>query len=168
MPIPNHLPQRSRKAVYSVAETAEMCGISRARFYDLMRAGVMPSPVYCIRTRRPMFTADLAALCLRVRETNIGMDGRYVIFYTRRPEPSAPTPAPASRVRAAQRQQVPEADPLVREMIEALRAMGVQLTEGELVVAITRQCPTGVRDETFEADLRAVFDRLRSRVPSEE
>ena len=168
MPAPNHPPHRSRKAVYSVAETAELCRISRARFYDLMKAGVMPTPVYCIRTRRPMFTADLAALCLRVRETNIGMDGRYVIFYTRRSEPPAPTHAPTSRCRASQRQSMPEADPLVREMIEALRAMGVQATDGELVTAIHRQCPTGVRDETFEGDLRAVFDRLRSRMPSEE
>ena len=69
-----------RKAVYSVTEVAALCGISRARFYDLVRNGVMPFPLYCLRTRRPFYPSDVASLCVRVRESNVGIDGGYELF----------------------------------------------------------------------------------------
>jgi hypothetical protein len=143
-----------RKAVYSFTEVAAMCGISRARFYDLVHDGVMPWPVYCTRTRRPLYPADMAALCVRVKETNIGIDGRYVMFYSRR----------ETQVAAVRQEARPKsADPLMKEMIETLRAMNAQGDDEQLTAAIVAQCPSGVREESFEADLRAVFDRLRCR-----
>ena len=154
---------RPRKAAYSVAETAALCGISRARFYDHIRSGVMPPPVYCVRTRRPLYLADLAALCVRVRETNVGWDGRYVLFYDRQP-----LPAPLAKPSAASsdrngRKAAPVPDPLTQEMVETLRAMGMGAGDGDVLAAIGRQCPAGVSEATFEADLRAVFDALRCR-----
>src|SRR5205085_90216 len=92
---------RARPAAHSVAATARLCGLSRARFYDLIRDGVMPQPVYCIRTKRPLYTADLAALCQRVKETNVGIDGRFVIFYARTNE--QPSASSTSRSRTPQR-----------------------------------------------------------------
>jgi hypothetical protein len=147
-----------RKAVYSVTEVAALVGISRARFYDLVKDGVMPYPVHCIRTRRPLYVADTAAICVRVRKSNIGIDGRYVIFYARR-EQTKTNSAPA--LQPPDRPSPP--DPLLRDMIETLRAMHVQADDAELTVAITQQCPDGVKEETFEADLRTIFDRCRNR-----
>ena len=83
---------RSRRAAYSVVETAKLCRLSRARFYDLIGSGAVPPPVYSITTRRPLYTAELAARCIEVRETNIGIDGRYVLFYDRRLPPRSPRP----------------------------------------------------------------------------
>lgn len=152
-------PFRPRRAAYSVVETARMCGLSRARFYDLLRNGVMPHPVYCVRTRRPMYTADLAAICQRVRETGTGIDGRYVLFYTRQ--------QPTSDAASSQRPRVVAVratiDPLTQEMISTLQSMGVRTTEQEMTEAIRRRCPEGVQEEGFETDLRAVFDHLRRR-----
>jgi hypothetical protein len=75
-------------------------------------------PNYCIYTRKPLYTADVAALCVRVRETNTGIDGRYVIFYARREQVAGNALAPATR--AVQR---PAAiDAITQEMIETLRA----------------------------------------------
>jgi hypothetical protein len=135
-----------------------MCGLSRARFYDLIRDGVMPWPTYCIYTRKPMYLADAAALCIRVKETNTGIDGRYVIFYARREPATGNAPAPASR--AVQRPS--QIDTLTQEMIETLRAMGVRQGQAEVVAAINARCPGGATEASFETDLRAVFDRLRS------
>ena len=147
-----------RKAVYSVTEVAQdLCLMSRARFYDLVRDGVMPYPVYCVRTRRPLYPADLASLCARVRETGIGIDGRFVIFYTRHQKPQ-PTPLPHHPKRV-----LPARDPIAAEMIETLKAMGITAREDQVAAAINERCPTGVREETFEVDLRAVFDGLRCR-----
>jgi hypothetical protein len=148
----------TRKAAYSVTEVARLCNISRTRFYDLIRDGVMPMPVYCIYTKRPIYTADLAALCVRVKETNVGIDGRYVIFYTRRAE--QPVEAQPSRTRTPARTA---ADPLTQELSETLRRMGIRSSDAEISAAITTQCLNGPAEATFEADLRAVFDRLRCR-----
>ena len=48
-------------------------------------------------------------------------------------------------------------------MLESLGAMGVQATEAQMRAAIAERCPQGVREESFEMDLRAVFNALRCR-----
>lgn len=147
-----------RKAVYSITEVAALCGISRGRFYDLIKDGVMPQPVYCLKTRRPMYEADMAALCVRVRESNVGFDGRYVLFYPRRKiskAATAPDRQPARRPSAS--------NPLMREMIEALRAMNLRADDSEIETAVNQRCPQGLAESTFETDLRAIFDQLRRR-----
>lgn len=143
-----------------MAETAALCGISRSRFYDLVASGVMPPPVYSVRTRRPHYPADLAALCVRIRETNVGFDGHFVMFYDRKPKQTTPVPA-TEPPRNGRKTAAP--DPLTQEMVETLRAMGVRAGEVEMIDAIRNRCPAGVAEATFETDLRAVFDALRSR-----
>ena len=63
-------------AVVSVSQMAKRVGLSRSRFYDLVKVGIFPSPVYCLCTRRPMFLTEQQAECLRVRSTNIGVNGQ--------------------------------------------------------------------------------------------
>lgn len=46
------------KAVVTVAEMARMCGLSRARFYQLQNAGVFPTPLYDVSTRRPFYVEE--------------------------------------------------------------------------------------------------------------
>ncbi len=158
MPAPTTTP-RLKKAAYSVAETAALCGVSRARFYDHITSGVMPPPLYALRTRRPFYPADLAVLCVRIRETNVGFDGAFVMFYDRK-QKSPTTPVPTNESSRNVRKAA-ASDPLTQEMVETLRAMGVQTAEAEVLIAISRQCPAGVAEETFETDLRAIFDALR-------
>ena len=50
-----------------------------------MSEGVFPPPVYDMRTRRPHYTAEMQTVCLAVRERNVGVNGRVVLFYARRP-----------------------------------------------------------------------------------
>lgn len=155
-PTPSH---RNRRSAYSVAETARLCGISRSRFYELIEAGVMPMPVYCVRSRRPLFTQELAAQCVEIRESNLALDGRYVVFYERRNPPASTTnPAPAS-----QRRRTPSIDPLAQEMIESLRSMGITESETAMAEAIRECCPNGVTEERFEQDLLLIFGDLRRR-----
>lgn len=142
--------RRSRRAAYSVAEVARLCKLSRARFYELVAAGVMPPPVYALRTRRPLYTAELAACCVEVRETGVGMDDRFVLFY----EPRAPRAMPLTAIPSASaRRRQPVLDPLAQEMVETLRATGVQKPEAEIVEAIRRRCPQGLTEQRFEIDL---------------
>ena len=72
------------KAIVNVAEMARMCGLSRARFYQLVKEGVFPPPLYRIDNRRPYYVEAMQEVCLEVRRRNCGINGRPVMFYARR------------------------------------------------------------------------------------
>src|SRR4249920_3688342 len=75
------------KAAVNVAEMARMVGLSRARFYQLI-GSAFPCPVYCVSTRRPFYGEEAQKVCLEVRRRNCGIDGKPILFYSRR----LPTP----------------------------------------------------------------------------
>ena len=161
MPTESSFP-RGRRAAYSVAEVAKLCRLSRARFYDLIsgQTPAMPPPVYDLVTRRPFYTAELAARCVEVRDTNIGIDGRFVMFYEQRPgrpttaSSSAPAPPPARR------RQAP-LDPLTQEMVDSLRLTGVRVSDAEIIEAIGRCCPSGLVEERFNLDFGLIRSELQ-------
>src|SRR2546421_635077 len=76
------------RAVVTVSEMARMVGLSRARFYQLQKAGVFPAPTY--QGGRPVYTEDQQRVCLEARRKNGGVNGEPVLFYARRrgPEPA--------------------------------------------------------------------------------
>src|SRR6516164_6478828 len=70
----------SAKSVITVGEMAEMCQLSRSRFYDLIEAGVFPRPVLHPSSQRPMYDRALQEKCLEIRATGIGANGQPVLF----------------------------------------------------------------------------------------
>jgi hypothetical protein len=73
----------SRKAVLTVTEMAAVVRLCRDRFYDLVREGVFPPPMF-LPCRRPYYTPELQERCVRVRAEGIGVNGVPVIFYRTR------------------------------------------------------------------------------------
>lgn len=72
------------KVAVSVAEMARMVGLSRARFYQLIQAGVFPAPERHAETGRPFYGEEAQRTCLEVRRRNCGVNGKLVLFYSRR------------------------------------------------------------------------------------
>ena len=70
------------KFAITVSEMARMCGLSRARFYQLVGTA-FPYPVYSVSTKRPFFDEELQKMCLEVRRRNCGIDGRPILFCSR-------------------------------------------------------------------------------------
>jgi predicted DNA-binding transcriptional regulator AlpA len=70
-------------AACSVPEMARKFGLSRARFYQLVKSGVLPPPVRC-GTQRPSYPPDLQQQCLEIRRTRVGFNGLPVLFNKRR------------------------------------------------------------------------------------
>lgn len=141
------------KAVVSVSEIARMIGLSRSHFHALMKSGVMPLPVYCLHTRRPMFTRELQQECLLVKETNIGIDGRYVCFY-----------APRQRETPAQRSNRRQRPVVERhaELLGGLRSLGIgDITDSQADAALRHCFPQGVNGIDDGQVLRAVWQHLR-------
>jgi hypothetical protein len=144
--------QIQSKAVVSVAEMARMCGLSRARFYQLVEAGVFPPPLYRIDTKRPFFNQEMQEVCLEVRRRNCGMNGRPVLFYTRRfttpMVKTKKTPAPKTNQYG--------------DLSDGLRALGLTTVSAAQVESALRRCmpngKSGVDDETV---LRRVFLHLK-------
>src|SRR4051812_28730001 len=72
------------KAAVSVTEMARMVGLSRARFYQLVRRGTFPPADKDPVTARPCYFEEKQAQILEVRRRNCGVDGVPILFYSRR------------------------------------------------------------------------------------
>jgi hypothetical protein len=72
------------KTAVSISEMARIVGLSRQRFHQLIQAGVFPAPLYDIATRRPFYNEEMQQTCLEVRRRNCGINGKAVLFYSRR------------------------------------------------------------------------------------
>ena len=64
----------------SVSEMAQAVSMSRDRFYDFVRAGIFPPPVYDVVTRRPHYLPEQQRVCLTVRATGMAFNGKQIAF----------------------------------------------------------------------------------------
>jgi hypothetical protein len=143
------------KAVVTVSEMARMCYLSRARFYQLMKAGVFPAPAY--RGGRPVYTEEQQQVCLEVRRKNRGINGEPVLFNARR-----------RSIECAKRKR--RADPLpaknkdIASLLDGLNVLGLTTATAAQVVEVTKQLfPQGTAGLDQAEVLRAVFLLLKRR-----
>lgn len=140
------------KAVVTVAEMARMCGLSRARFYQLTKEGVFPTPVYRIDNRRPLYPEEMQEVCLEVRRRNCGINGKPVMFYSRR----VGTPVTKTKKRSPVKQNKHV------ELIDGLLSLGLENVKGSDVDATLTECFPSGHDGVDEGTvLRSVFLRLK-------
>ena len=143
------------KAVVTVSEMARMCSLSRARFYQLMQAGVFPHPVYCVSNRRPLYVEELQEVCLEVRRRNCGVNGRPVLFYAR----GQRTPAMPRATRPAKPK--PSQTCSHAELIDGLSSLGVFAKADQVEAAIKAVYPNGTSAVNQGEVLRAVFLHIK-------
>ena len=142
------------KAVVTVSEMARMCGLSRARFYQLQKAGIFPPPERDAQTDRPFYSEELQKVCLSVRKRNCGVNGKPILFYARHRPLTPPTSKPR-KVTAPKVEQYPE-------LIEALQALGLAgVTAAQVGAAVKEVFPQGIAGVDQAEVVRAVFLFLR-------
>ncbi len=145
--------QIQTKTVVTVREMASMCGLSRARFYQLQEAGVFPMPVYDVATRRPLFTEEMQLVCLEVRRRNCGINGKPVLFYARR---FASVPI-KPRVRPA---VAPKKD--VAELLAKVKSFGDEtVTAAQVHAAVNELFSSGTTGKDQWEVAREVFMHIR-------
>lgn len=147
----------STKVVVTVSEMARMVGLSRARFYELVEAGVFPTPVYCVSTRRPMYVEELQEICLSVRKRNCGVNGKPVLFYARGHRASTPAVKQSKLPVAKPKPTVAHAD-----LIDGLTTLGLFATPTQVGEAVAALYPAGVNGTDRGQVLRTVFLRLKA------
>jgi predicted DNA-binding transcriptional regulator AlpA len=146
------------KMAVTVAEMARMVGLSRARFYQLMKEGVFPPPKLNESKSRPFYDQELQQVCLEVRRKNFGVNGQVVLFYARRHEIA---PNKKKAIQAVPRKQ-PHA-----EMIESLKALGLTVTSADVQAAMQELFPEGSVNSDHGEVVRAIFLHLKRRNTAE-
>lgn len=132
-------------AIYTVSQVAKRLGLSRSRFYQLQRQGVFPHPVYCIRSRKPLYTAGLLAQCRTVRKIGVGVNGELVRFYDKRQH----------------KRRKP--NPISKSLTVALRGMGLSVDLNQVNAAIQQLGMTIENEKAIEGDtIRKLFMHLHS------
>ena len=149
------------KAIVSVSTMARMVGLSRSRFYSLVDQEVFPRPVYLLRTKRPVYTAELQDVCLDVRRRGIGFsNGEPVLFYDRHLSP----PKILRAKKKTSKKNVPSTDEATKRLIDGLRQLGMtDPKHSKVVAAVTDSFPDGTDDVDPGAVLAAVYRRLKQR-----
>src|SRR5262245_51782632 len=142
----------SKKSVVTVSEMAELCHLSRSRFYDLIEAGVFPKPIQHPSSKRPMYDRGLMEKCLEIKETGIGANGLPVLF-NRMPR-KAPRP---------QRRKPQEKKPDHAELLDAMKGLGLTTTPQAVAEALAAVFPTGVDGHEQGDVIRRVFLHLQRR-----
>jgi hypothetical protein len=143
------------KAIVSVSEMAGMVGLSRARFYQLVRSGIFPPPVYY--SGRPVYTAEMQAVCLEVRRSHRGANGKPILFYARRPRPTRPAKATGKKGTTAGKNEV------VADLLDGLNALGLTTATAAQVERATKDLfPQGTNGLDQGDVLKRVFLHLKN------
>ncbi len=116
-----------------------MCGFSRQRFMQLVKAGVMPAPLRDEQTGRPFFTEEMQAQCLEIRRRGMGLNGKIIMFYCRRTPTSASPGRP--KVLKAKSPKV-EVNQYV-EIVDGLHGLGLTVTGDQVGKTVASLFPQG-------------------------
>lgn len=150
------------KAIVTVTEMARMCGLSRARFYQLIGEGVFPAPSRNQATGRPFYDQDQQGECLQVRRTNLGINGKPVIFYGLRVAGTPFTSSKPSRRSPRRPAQDSNRDATIEELRHGLKQLGMDgMDNGQIRAALNQAYPDGYKDIPTSDLLASVFVTLQ-------
>ena len=153
-----------------IASIADMCRIltlSRTRFYELVKERIFPEPSRNPETNRPFYNREQQEMCLLIRKTNKGANGKAVLFYTRQavstPAPKKPAPKPKPfRICRREPARSP-ADPLIEELRHGLQQLGLaETTPATIRAALADEYPDGHSGVENSAILLSVFRNLKN------
>lgn len=135
------------KAAVSVAQMCRLLNMSRSQFYVHVKKGTFHAPLRLASNDRPYFTASMVEDNLRVRETGVGVNGEYVIFYERQ----ATSTKPSTTKKADH-----------SSLLDGLRSLGLSTVTTDQVEAALAACfPKGTSGQDESNVLRTVFRHLK-------
>ena len=146
------------KSAVSVSEMAALVGLSRQRFYQLV-GSVFPFPIYSVATRRPFYNQDLQQVCLSVRQSNCGIDGKPVLFYAqtnrKADKPSRPSRTTTPPPKETSEKQYPD-------ILAAIRVLGMPSVSSEQITAAVQSVfPSGINGMDQGKVIRAIFLHMK-------
>jgi len=141
------------KSIISVTDMAKSVGLSRARFYQLVKQGIFPQALYSTRTRRPFYDEDLQKECLQVRESGIGHNQEYILFYSARE--NNPGKRKSQHKKSTSNHQY-------IEIVETLQTMGLSASHSQVEQVIKEIYPDGIDDQEVGVVVREIYRQLKT------
>ena len=140
------------KAAVSVTEMARAVGLSRARFYQLVRRGTFPPPDKEPVTGRPCYFEDGQRRCLEVRRRNCGIDGKPILFYSRRRD--------LGQTKAVPRPMKPKVTSgKYGDVIDYLQQANITMTMAQVDTILKELFPNGTDGIDIAAIVEAIIER---------
>lgn len=140
-------PETPLKAAVSVSWLCRQLLMSRSQFYFHVKRGTFHAPLRLASNQRPYYTASMVEDIVKARETGVGVNGEYVLFYERQPtgtKNAVTTKADHS------------------SLLEGLRRLGLtEVTTGQIEAAVEACFPKGTPGQDEANVLRAVFRHLK-------
>ena len=144
------------KSAVSVTEMARMVGLSRARFYQLVKRGTFPAAEQDLASKRPCYFEEQQRLILDARRRNCGVDGKPILFYSRRND--------VGQKRKASRPTISKVKEVVKkytDLIDGLAALNVTATISQIEPLLKELFPDGIEGKDPGEVIRAVFLRIQ-------
>jgi len=141
------------KPIISVTDMAKSVGLSRARFYQLIKEGIFPQPIYSVRTRRPFYDKDLQEECIQIRQTGIGHNSEYILFYS--PRENNPGKRKSLKKKS-------NGNPLHTEIVDTLQTMGLTASESQVDQVVKELYPDGMGNLEIGVVVRDVYRHIKN------
>ena len=119
----------------------------QARFYQLLQSGFFPKPLHDDRSKRPYYNLDLQQKCLEARQSGVGIDGSFMLFYSPRKKETKP--------------RAKKVDPQIKELTETLGSMGLEVSDKEVSWVLKEKYPLGYEDEDQGVVIREIYRHLK-------
>jgi predicted DNA-binding transcriptional regulator AlpA len=141
-------PENPMKAAVSVSSLCRLLKMSRSQFYFHVKRGTFHAPLRLPSNSRPYYTASMVEDILKARETGVGVNGEFVIWYERQHPGTRSEP------------KKPKADH--SSLLEGLERLGLgNVTEEQVERALAACYPKGTTGQDEAIVLRAVFRHLK-------
>ena len=140
------------KPIVSISEMAQILQLSRARFYQLLNMGFLPQPIYDVRSKRPYYNNELQQKCLECRQSGIGVNGSYMLFYSPRTN--------ENNINKGRK----KIDPQAKELVETLESMGLDITVKQVQQGLIEVYPDGIDGIEQGLVVRELFRHFKKSV----
>ena len=142
----------------NVSTMAKLLGLSRSRLYQLTDLGVLLKPVYLIANKRPVYTREMAICNLGVKQSNVGINGEIVMFYSALI--SNPVAKSKTIIQKSTKHKVASSGKH-NEFIDALESLGLEnITSSQIDSAIHKCFPDGTENISEDNILTEIFRYL--------
>lgn len=150
-------------AFVSISQMARLIGLSRSRFHQLLKEGVFPQPANSKDSNgRRYYDEDAQAICLRVRRSHVGINGKPILFYAKRCAGSINKSQP-KRAKTPRRASEPPTTAPSDDLLDGLRQLGLgAVSPSRLSAALEVCCPPGTDRPPHDEILVRVFRYLSS------
>lgn len=155
----NNQKVKIEKPICSISAMAKALNLSRSRMYQLQKQGIMPLAIYDIRTKRAFFDQRLQQLCLQIRETGIGANGSYILFYSARQTRPDDVQKVNKRGLKPKSNYCSEYD----EIVQTLKDMGIYVSASEVGEVVGKLYPEGIEGKDQGIIIREIFRTIKGR-----